>query len=288
MIINRSYSSGIKVTAKSFIDLQTHTTLSDGKWKPHALIDYFVQEQFSIAAITDHDRVDSVASVQTMAHTKGFHLLVAVEMTTQWRDKSIDILCFGFEKNTSHLQTLCDELMQIQSETSRGVYNYLVEVGHIKTYDETELQTLITVNPAVQVQSIVDIFHKHNTVPKPDYTLLRDGGYKLCAIATSDVIEAIHKSGGVALIAHPGRTDDYLTFDETVLDEFRDEIAIDGIEVYYPLHSQEQIKTYQMYAEKHNLLISAGSDSHSQEKPPIKYPAYYCEALLDRLDIKLT
>ena len=35
------------------IDLQLHTTYSDGTWTPEQLIDYLVHEQFGLAAITD-------------------------------------------------------------------------------------------------------------------------------------------------------------------------------------------------------------------------------------------
>ena len=41
------------------------------------------------------------------------------------------------------------------------------------------------------------------------------------------------------------------------------------------------------YAQKHNLLISSGSDSHGPEKPPIKYPAELSRILLERLEIQI-
>ena len=36
------------------LDLQLHTTFSDGTWTPEHLIDYLVREQFGLVAITDH------------------------------------------------------------------------------------------------------------------------------------------------------------------------------------------------------------------------------------------
>ena len=39
------------------------------------------------------------------------------------------------------------------------------------------------------------------------------------------------------------------------------------------------------YAAEHNLLVSAGSDSHSPNRLPIKYPAANCRALLERLGV---
>jgi predicted metal-dependent phosphoesterase TrpH len=107
---------------------------------------------------------------------------------------------------------------------------------------------------------------------------------------TSDiaaVVEATHNSGGVCLIAHPGRGGDYLRYDAHLLDELREQVPIDGLEVYYPAHSPEQIVLYQAYAEAHHLLTSSGSDSHGPEKKPIKYPAEWSRALLERLGFEI-
>ena len=87
------------------------------------------------------------------------------------------------------------------------------------------------------------------------------------------VVEAAHQSGAVALIAHPGRGVEFCLFDAPLLDEFRREIPIDGLEAYYPRHTEEQVAAFQAYADQHDLLVSSGSDSHSAENPPIKYPA---------------
>jgi hypothetical protein len=44
---------------------------------------------------------------------------------------------------------------------------------------------------------------------------------------------------------------------------------------------------YLEYARQHKLLVSAGSDSHKPEKPPIKFRAELCRSLLERLGIQV-
>src|SRR6266566_1578052 len=61
------------------IDLQMHTIYSDGAWTPAHLIEYLVSERFGLIAITDHDWVDTVASLQQLAAAKQLPLLAAVE-----------------------------------------------------------------------------------------------------------------------------------------------------------------------------------------------------------------
>jgi predicted metal-dependent phosphoesterase TrpH len=101
------------------------------------------------------------------------------------------------------------------------------------------------------------------------------------------IVEAAHQSGAVCILAHPGRSDGFVCYDGALLEELRGEAPIDGIEAYYPLHTPEQTAIYLSYAERHHLLTSAGSDSHSSNKPPIKYQAGLCRDLLERLGIQL-
>ncbi len=79
-----------------------------------------------------------------------------------------------------------------------------------------------------------------------------------------------------------------MTFDAALLDEFRQEAPIDGLEVYHPVNSPEKVELYRAYAGQHGLLVSAGSDSHKPEKPPIKYQAGQCRALLERLGLPIS
>jgi predicted metal-dependent phosphoesterase TrpH len=111
-----------------------------------------------------------------------------------------------------------------------------------------------------------------------------------CAFVTNEIaeiVDASHRSGAVCLIAHPGREDGFVTYTAELLDELRLEAPIDGIEVYYPLHTQEQTAMFSDYVQKHNLLISSGSDSHDSKRPPIKYPAELSQALLERVGIRI-
>jgi hypothetical protein len=78
-----------------------------------------------------------------------------------------------------------------------------------------------------------------------------------------------------------------MTYDVQLLDQFRREVPIDGLEVYYPAHTPAQMAIYRAYAQRHRLLISAGSDSHSPDKPPIKYQVELCRDLLERVGIQV-
>jgi len=93
-----------------------------------------MQEQFSLAAITDHDRVDTVVALQQLAKERHIPLIPGVEMTTLWKDelsdkdemsgldKMTDLLCYGFGPPPNRLNDLAKNLSQRQCENTRKVF----------------------------------------------------------------------------------------------------------------------------------------------------------------------
>jgi predicted metal-dependent phosphoesterase TrpH len=280
-------TTGLSLAADSAIDLQLHTTYSDGRWTPERLLDCLLREQFGLAAITDHDRADTVAAIQQLALDKHLPVLVAVEMTTTWKGEMTDLLCFGFDPNHNALNDLAQDLLRRQQENTREVYENLQRQGYALSPDA--LPAILAKPSSQQPHALV--------------ALLKERGYGLgepsagkivmvagCTFATNDpaaVVEAAHRSGAVCLLAHPGREDGFMTYDVQLLGQLRQEVPIDGLEVYYPMHTPAQTAMYREYAQRHHLLTSAGSDSHGPDKPPIKYRAELSRGLLERVGIQI-
>ncbi len=275
------------LAADAAVDLQLHTLYSDGTWTPEALIDHLIAEQFALAAITDHDRVDITPTLQSIAAERGFRLLVAVEMSAQWRGELVDTLCFGFDPASNALHTVADNLLRHQQANIRQTVAAIGQQGY--PLPEVDVQALLEAPAVQQPHLLVDLVRRqgYGTPERSPGRLLVESGLQQITVEIAEVVEAAHQSGGVCLIAHPGRGDGYLCFDSDLLDELRAEVPIDGFEVHYPKHSPEQIAAYQAYADQHGLLTSAGSDSHTPDKPPIKYHAAWCRPLLNRLGIQV-
>lgn len=281
-------TTGLHLSPDTAIDLQLHTTHSDGHWTVVQLLDYLRQEHFGLAAITDHDCVETAVTIQQFALEKQMPILVAVEMSTSWQGKLVDLLCFGFDPYRSPLNNLAQDLMVRQQENIKEMVTNLEQQG--LTFSPDALPNILAKPSAQQIHALVNMLteygyaHDRASIGKH----LRGSGYKLIVNDPAEVVEATHQSGGVCLLAHPGRTDGFMTFDTQSLDQFRQVAPIDGLEVYYPLHTLAQTALFKEYAQRHQLLISAGSDSHSPEKPPIKYQADLCRTLLGRVGIQVS
>ncbi|GAC1356659.1 MAG: PHP domain-containing protein [Ktedonobacteraceae bacterium] len=269
------------------IDLQMHTTSSDGTWTPEQLIDYLVSERFGLVAITDHDRVDTAAALQQLAAEKQLSILAAVEMSTSWRGELTDVLCFGFDPEKNELHDLAQDIARRQQENTREVCENLRKIGI--SFPQHELDTLLATPSAQQPHELVALLERRGYgTGEPDAgTLITDAGFFWATNDIAAVVDATHRSEAVCLIAHPGRGDGYTCFDAHLLDQLRQEVPIDGFEVYYPAHAPEQMVMYREYAKIHRLLTSSGSDSHGPEKKPIKYRAELSRSLLERLGVRI-
>ncbi len=275
--------------AEAPIDLQLHTTYSDGDWTAENLLNHLAQHQFALAAITDHERPDTAVHLQQLAHEKGLPLLIAAEMTTTWRGEMTDFLCFGFDPHNNALTTLARDVWRRQQTNSRQVYAKIQRNGYSLPESPDALNAILNKPSAKQPEELVALVkHQGHDHPEmPAWKIVLEAGCTLETSAVPDVVEATHQSGGLCLLAHPGRIDGFMTFDTGLLDQLRREAPIDGLEVYHPRHTAEQTALYLDYAKRHNLLISAGSDSHSPDQPPIKYPAHLARALLERLGVEV-
>ena len=296
-----SSTTNLILASDAVIDLHLHTTYSDGLWTPEQLLDYLVQEQFSLAAITDHDRVDTAVALQELALDKHQPVLVAVEMTTLWQDEMsgqdelsglpcmTDLLCFGFDPGPNPLNDLAQDLLRRQCENTREVYENLQRKGYTFSQDPDELTTLLEQPSPQQPHALATLVKRYGygTGQPSAGRIVLEAGCRFALNDSAAVVDAGHQCGAMCIIAHPGSKDGFVTYDVDMLDKLRQEIPIDGLEVYHPKHTPAQTALYREYAEKHNLLVSSGSDSHSPDKPPIKYQAELSRGLLERVGIQI-
>ena len=287
-------TTGLRLAAGAAIDLHMHTTYSDGRWAPKALLDHLLDEQFDLAAVADHDRADTVGTIQQLALERSLPVLVAVEISSAWKGELVDMLCYGFDPDHHALRDLALDTFRRQRQNSREVWENLERQGY--TLPPGALADVLDKPNVVQPHALVAVLKEQGYgrgepsagrgEPRAGRILLEAG----CAFATNEpaaVVEAAHRSGGLCLLAHPGRGDGFVTFDLDLLDEFRRQAAIDGLEVYYPVHTPAQTTMFAEYARRHQLLVSAGSDSHGPDKPPIKYRAELCRDLLERVGVEI-
>ncbi len=272
------------------IDLHLHTLYSDGTWTPEALLDYLAGEGFGLAAIADHDRLEKVTALQQLAAERQLPLLRGVEMTTVWQGEMTDLLCYGFGPEENALSVLALDVARRQCENTRSAVEKLQHQGYTFPQPAAALAALLEKPSSRQPHALAALLRQqgYGTADRPAGQIAMEAGVDFATTDLPAVVDAAHRSGAVCLVAHPGRGDGFMGFDALLLDQLRAEVPVDGLEVYHPRHSPEQVALYRDYARQHGWLVSSGSDSHGPEKPPIKYRAELSRALLERMGVAVS
>jgi len=277
----------LTLTPDAAIDLHMHTTYSDGRWSAEQLINYLVDEHYDLVSVTDHDRVDMVASMAALAAEKGLPVLPGVEMSTDWNGKMGHVLCYGFDPQQNYLIEITEAVVRKQLENTHAVHDELLKRGYTFPREEEVLaenggKLRRPVDNAVLLRE-----HGHVSDWRTAMRMIHEAGFYSVRADMAETVEAAHRSGAVCLIAQPGRREGGFTFyDPALLDQLRVDIPIDGIEVYHPYHDAQIIEAYLEYVRKHDLLMSTGSDSHCVPgRMPIKYRAEISRNLLERVGI---
>ncbi len=273
----------------SAVDLQIHTIYSDGTWTPLALVEHVQSQGFRLIGITDHDTAAGVEVVRRLAEASGVAVIAGVEATASWRGRVAHVLCYAPHTIGSPLLDLVAGTVERMALNTRDVFDELLRRGH-RFPRQADLLAETGGEPRRPVDNAI-LLVSHGYAPSMDAALeqITDAGYVIATSPLSDVVAAAHASGALAILAHPGRGGGEIQeYSPELVLELIGETALDGIEAYYPLHSDQQVAAYSQLAAKKGLVVSAGSDSHGPAgRLPVSYPASIVRGLLGRLGIEV-
>lgn len=248
------------------IDLHLHTYYSDGTMSPTEIVQEAKLRGLEAIAITDHNKIEAWPEFQEVANQMGIIPIKGVEINAKYKNQVLHILAYGF-KETSNLMALIyqadlemqrmseDLVSRLEKEDSRvSLQDYRSYVYDCKKGGWKGIHYLFDRGIT---QKLFDGFKYYKMYecdfPKYDFPQL----VRLC--------EAIKESGGYSVLAHPGEYYKELSQEElnTKFEALRKE-GIQGIECYYPTHSELLTQTAVDFCQRHNLLITVGSDEHGE------------------------
>ena len=252
----------MRPSSERYADLQLHSAASDGSDSPTEVVRRAARKGFAAIALTDHDTMEGVAEAAEAAAAHDIELIAACELSTlDESDRQIDILAYGIAVEDAEFQATLKTIRSGRLGRAHLMVQRLNELGYAVSWDRVQA---IAGGENIGRPHVARAMVEAGVVPAmkdaftPDFIL--DGGrcyVQRVKISPSEAIEQIHRAGGVAVAAHPGRTN--LTDDEvTALVS----AGLDGLEVHYPRHSRAETARFLELAGRHDLLVTGGSDDH--------------------------
>jgi 3',5'-nucleoside bisphosphate phosphatase len=241
------------------IDLQSHSTFSDGELPPAQVVATAVEEGVTTLALTDHDGIDGVAEAAEAAADAGIALVPATEiscvhgslddmhMLGYWVDTKV--IAPSMERAQRERITRAEEI--VERLNAQGVpvrfEDAIAQAGDASSVGRPHIAKAAGVTP-----DGMSAFFEEWLVPGAKAFVSRRWPH------APEAIEIIHRSGGVAVLAHPF----WDMKDPGEVATIVDELDLQGVECFYPAHDRAQTKFLVELCRDRGLAATASSDFH--------------------------
>ena len=239
------------------VDLHTHSVFSDGTSSPEEVVYAAVKNGVKVFALADHDTTEGVLRAQAACQKYQIDFVPAVEISTREHDH-LHFLGYNVDIHHTAFQAFLQNNRKNRINRIKKIVHQLAASG----VDITEEDVFALAPHTVSRAHVADALKRKKIVPNRQegfrkYLVPGTAGYVPSAGATVlEAIREIKKAGGLAVIAHPGLTQEVWNFPAWT------QAGLDGLEVFYPSHSYTLKQELLKIARKYDLFATGGSDYH--------------------------
>ena len=280
----------------SYIDLHTHSCLSDGSLTPVELLRAAQEAGVGILALTDHNATADLVPLQ--GAFPDLRLIQGAEITCRYLDQELHVVALGIDPENTKLRAVLRNNQPDRRPYLSAILEKLRALGiDVGTYDELQ-----AANPnsrhfgRMQIAREMQRRGYVSTADEAFDVYMGAHGQRLAYVANplkyvtlEEAVEAILDAGGIPVLAHLY----YYLLDaegeRALVRRFR-ELAGEkaAMEVHYAAYSPEQRDSLAAIADEFGLMHSCASDFHgnlADETLAHGFRREQCAPLLDALGL---
>lgn len=242
-------------------DLHCHTKLSDSSMGIDDLIVLAQKKGITTIAITDRDCQAGTVRAKIIGERRGINVIPGVELSAfdSKTGKYIEILGYLCD-SPDRLEGLChrnvvsrkkaNQLMTLKIARKYPISPELVlkcATGSTAVFEQHIMHALLECGITDRIYG--EIYHELFS-PESEQNILVNVTYP----EPTEIIDAIHEAGGIAVLAHPGASDCFELLDSLAAN------GIDGIEVWHPENSPAQTDELLKFVRSKKILAVGGTD----------------------------
>lgn len=246
----------------TLVDLHLHTTASDGRLTARELVDRAIAARLRVMAVTDHDTTASVVEAQGYAAAAGIESISGIEITAVEAGADLHILGYFLDPAHDGLSAFlarqrASRVGRVEAIAARlaslelpiDVAPLLADANRQGGRSIGRPQVARAMVTAGHVRDTREAFDRWLGAGLPGFVRREGSG-------AEEVIATIHAAGGLASVAHPGKS-----ISDERLTALRD-AGLDAIEAFHPDHDAARVAHYTQFAASLGLLVTGGSDFH--------------------------
>lgn len=259
-------------------DLQSHSIHSDGALPAADVVAHAAAAGVELLALSDHDTVDGVPEAIAAAREHDLALSPAAELSAvHGAHEDLHILGYEIDPEDADLRESLRDFVGDRARRIEAMADRLRELGF--ELDDTPLLARRDAGKPIGRPHLADAVLAHpanaarlreegigdRSALFPPYLVPGAVAYVARSRPTvAAAIEVIHAAGGVAVWAHPFWDLDDAEETLASLKTFAD-MGIDGVEAFYPTHTEAQTKLLHEAATAAGMLTTGSADFHGPE-----------------------
>jgi len=245
----------------SRVDLHVHSTVSDGRLSPEAVVGKAAELGLEVIALTDHDTVDGIIpALKATAAFPQLRLIPGVEISTDLPDGEAHVLGYFIDFTSRELGAALERFRSSRQGRARGMITRLANLSI--DIDWQRVQEIAGdgsigrphIARAMLEKGYVDTFEeafdKYIGHGGPAYVEREK-------MTPEEAVQLIARSQGLPVLAHPFTIKE----PEAMVISLK-EVGLVGIEAYYKDYSAGEIETLVKMAERYGLIATGGTDYH--------------------------
>ena len=242
------------------IDLQLHSTASDGELCPKEVMRECKKAGLKVVALTDHDTIAGVKEALSEAQDLGIKFIPGIEFNSDHLGLGVHILGLGIDPDNRVLSKAISRIKLERVKRAEKIIK-LLEARGFKVDRSVLKNTGSITRPGIagavanRGMSVSEFVSRWIDEARPCFVERR-------RLTSQEAIKIIHSAGGKAIWAHPGYTMRNYPLDLMEIARQLVDLGLDGLEVFYSQHTKKQTREAFASARILGLLISAGSDFH--------------------------
>lgn len=270
-----------------------HTTASDGTDSVDERVEQAQEYGIDCIAITDHDAMTDDLD-DRYEERQGVEVIAGAEIKAGLDGDKVEVLGYFLDPADEELSRLFDRIERYRRERMQEmVANVNAELGAEITFEDVASRADASIGRPHLARALVDA-GAADSVAEAFQEYIGDdcdAYVETEKVDAAEVIGTIHDNGGVASLAHPGRS---LTPDDAY-DRVGELVSsgLDAIEVPYTYDKLDEgryqfgAETAKDLAQEFDLLVTGGSDCHGSGSDKfylgdVRLPYRHVEALKER------
>ncbi len=245
----------------SQIDLHIHSTASDGKFSPEAIVGKAAGLGLKVIALTDHDTVDGIPpALEAVKAFPELKLIPGVEISTDLADGEAHVLGYFIDYTSRELGAALERFRSSRQRRARGMVDKLGALG--MDIDWQRVQQIAGEGSIGRPHIARAMLEKGYiaTFEEAFDKYIAHGGTAYVArekMTPEEAVELILRSRGLPVLAHPFTVND----PEAMIKKLKT-VGLVGVETYYKDNTEAQTGFTLGLAEKYGLIATGGTDYH--------------------------